>query len=123
MAKWRDFLKAHNAYTRFIVWGSILEKVINDQLADSFYVLAAKSPISFSHSISRDTYFSMQWCHNESPASRLFAQPLVADQRTYHSYLSLATMTGGFPFQRASNADMFPFDDAIMFSCDADAVS
>ena len=55
-------------------------------------------------------------------ASRLFAQPFVsgADQRKHQSSMSLAfvrgnpLMTGGFPSQKASNAEMFPFDDVTM---------
>ena len=29
-------------------------------------------------------------------------------------------VTGEFPAQKASNAEMFPFDDAIMNNCDTD---
>ena len=41
------------------------------------------------------------------PVSQLFAQQFVQAQIKEN-------MTGGFPSQRASNAEMFPFDDAIM---------
>ena len=37
-----------------------------------------------------------------------------ADQRTYQSSTSLAFVTGEFPAQVASNAEMFSFDDVIM---------
>ena len=42
-----------------------------------------------------------------------------ADQRKHHSSASLALcgnsqVTGEFPVQMASNAEMFPFDDVIM---------
>ena len=43
----------------------------------------------------------------------------AADQRKYQSFVSLAfvknpPVTSGFPSQRASNAEMFPFGDVIM---------
>ena len=37
-----------------------------------------------------------------------------ANQRKHQSSASLAFVTGEFPAQRASNAEMFPFDDVIM---------
>ena len=50
-----------------------------------------------------------------------------ADQRKYQSSASLAfvltegnsVVTGEFPAQRASNAEMFPFDDVIMWPSQA----
>ena len=38
-----------------------------------------------------------------------------ADQRKYQSPASLAFVTGEFPTGMASNSEMFPFDDVIMF--------
>ena len=41
----------------------------------------------------------------------------LTDQIKHQSFASLAFVTGGFPSQRASNAEMFPFDDVIT-TCD-----
>ena len=57
----------------------------------------------------------------KSPASRLFAQPFVQAQIKKSSKLRVtglceenSRVTDGFPSQRASNVEMFPFDDVIM---------
>ena len=59
----------------------------------------------------------------KSPASRLFTQPLI--QAAIKENIKAVrqwplcgefTGTGEFPAQMASNAEMFPFDDAIMHS-------
>ena len=57
----------------------------------------------------------------KSPASRLLTQSFIQgpDQRKHPSSASLACagkspVTGEFPTQTASNAEMFPFDDVIM---------
>ena len=45
-----------------------------------------------------------------------------ADQRKYQSSASVAfgPVTGELPAQRASNAEMFPFDDVIILGLDSD---
>ena len=62
------------------------------------------------------------WWHLQLPASWLFAQRFVQAQikqktsklRVTGLYAGNSPMTGEFPAQRASNAELFPFDDVIM---------
>ena len=52
-------------------------------------------------------------------ASQLFTQPLIQAQikeniKALHHWPLYGEFTGEFPTQRASNTEMFPFDDVIM---------
>ena len=65
----------------------------------------------------------------KSPASRLFTQPflVIYSKKTWKLRITglcvgNSPMTGEFPSQRASNAEMFPFDDVIMSSGSSGAV-
>ena len=57
----------------------------------------------------------------KSPASRLFAQPFVearikANIKALLHWPLCGETTGGFPLQSASNTEMLPFDDVIIFN-------
>ena len=60
----------------------------------------------------------MRW--QKSPVSRLFAQSFIQAQETSKLRVTglcvgKSPVTDEFPAQRANNAEMFPFDDVIMY--------
>ena len=64
-----------------------------------------------------------RWRH-KSPASRLFTQPFIQAQikgnikaLRHWPLWGNSPVTGEFPTQRASNAEMFPSDDVIIVVC------
>ena len=85
--------------------------------------------VSVAFSLITVTSWWARW-RRKSPASRLFTQPFIQTQIKETTQLRVtglcegnSTVTGEFPTQRASNAEIFPFDDVIMYSCTKHSIS
>ena len=91
----------------------------NQQLIEQYAMAVSSKPKECTFSITVTSQWAL-W-RLKSPAYELFFQPFVLthikeniEALRHWPLWGEPPVTGGFPSQRVSNAEMFPFDDVIM---------